>query len=549
MIIRLIDMKFFDTTSFVSHAEPSLLGLGIHSVDFKYDYEALCIELAELEKKNYKGFLDQVRQISDDDFFFFSWYVLGLPLLHPYLMARCYELQDYINEKYLLILAARDHYKSVLNTIAMPLWEVTKDPNITIAILSFQRDKSIAQLMSIKQIAEQNDLLKSAWSDIFFQKKQDALKWNLYTGLYVKRTSTVKEPTFSAWGLIENSPVSMHFDIIIPDDPVTIDNSATTEQIDKVKSSYKMMAGLGTRRVRIRTITTRYDVNDISADLLKDERYKKIVIPGEVDEKGEAKIGGIPVYKTREELDNIRHDFGDAFYCGQILQDPTASQERGLDLAWLTYYESKPSVLTRYLLCDPAGSKNKSSDSTVMAIIGCSANRQFFLVYMIRDKLDVYERFQMLKELYREYDPYDVYYEVQALNSDLEVFDREMEREKFYFPIQKFQSNVNNSKHKRIISLGSLMRKKEFLLPREIFYTDITGVERELISEFINEEYTKFPHNKAHDDMLDCMAMIQNVDVVFPEIIEEEPEKTDARLHPAFNRQEKDVSWQSSFVW
>lgn len=542
-------VQAFDTSSFLQEARPELIRLGIHSTDFKYDYEALAFELSEIKKKNYKAYLKQVRAIAEDDFYFFAWYVLGLPLVHPYLMARCYELQDYIDEQYLFILAARDHYKSVLNTIAMPLWEVSNDPNITIAVLSFQRDKSIAQTMSIKQIAEQNELLKAAWSDIFYARKQDANKWNLYSGLYVKRTSTVKEPTFSAWGLIENSPVSMHFDRIIVDDPVTIDNSATTEQIEKVRSAYRMIGGLGTRRVKIRTITTRYDVNDISADILKDSRYKKIIIAGEVDKDGNGKIGGIPVYKTRAELDNIREDFGDAFYCGQILQDPTASKERGLDLDWLTYYDTLPSNLTKYLLCDPAGSKNKTSDSTVMAVIGCSPQRQFYLIDMIRDKLDVYERFQMLKELYMKHDPYDCYYEVQALNSDLEVFDREMEREKFFFLISKFSSNVNNSKRKRIMALGALMRKRNFLIPRELYYTDITDVERELISEFINEEYTKFPHNKAHDDMLDCMAMIQNIDVIFPEETEEPVVKTDARKHPAFIRNEKGTSWQSSFVW
>lgn len=539
----------FINSHFISSAEPTLLRLGIHSIDFKYDYEALCKDLAELKKKSNKAYLKQVREIAESDFYFFSWYVLDLPIIHPYLMARCYELQDYTNEPYLFILAARDHYKSVLNSIAMPLWKTCTDPNRTTAILSFQRDKSIAQLMSIKQIAETNELLKSAWSDIFYARKQDAGKWNLYSGLYVKRNSTVKEATWSAWGLIENSPVSMHFDDIIVDDPVTIDNTATVEQIEKVKAAYRMLGGLGTRRLKLKTITTRYDVNDISADILQDERYKKVIIPGEVDETGKAKIGGIPVYKTREELDNIRRDFGDAFYSGQILQDPTMSKERGLNLDWISYYDETPQTMTKYLLCDPAGSKHKRADSTVMAVIGCSPQRQFFLIYMIRDKLDVYERFQMLKDLYREYDPYDVYYEIQALNSDLEVFEREMEREKFYFPIQKFQTNVNNSKAKRILSLGGLMRKKEFLLPQEIFYEDITGVERELISEFINEEYTKFPHNKAHDDMLDCMAMIQNIDVVFPEEEEVKQEKIHGKDHPAFYRQDRNTTWQSSFVW
>ncbi len=543
-------MKVFDTTSFVLLAEPVLIRLGIHSIDFKYDYEALCKELNELEMKNYSGYLKQVRQIAEDDFFFFAWYVLGLPLEHPYLLARCYEIQDNIDEKYLYISAARDHWKSVLNTIAFPIWQTTLDPNQTFAILSFQRDKSLGQLMSIKQILETNPLLHLIWPEIFFEKKQQATKWNIYSGLFVQRSSTVKEGTYTAWGLVENSPVSNHFDWLFVDDPVTLDNSASTEQIEKVKKAYRMMAGYGTRKVRIRTITTRYDVNDISADLLKDKRYRKIVVPAEVDLNGKAKLDGIPVFKTREELDNIRLDFGDADYCAQMLQDPTASRERGLDLAWLNYYDELPATMTKYLFCDPAGSKDKTSDSTVIAVIGCTYLRQFFLVDMIRDKLDVYERFQMLKEMYQKHDPYDAYYEKQALNSDLEVFEREMEREKFYFPIEKFQSNETGAKRKRIKAFGGLLRKKEFFLPEKIYYTDITDVERELISEFINEEYTKYPHNKAHDDMLDCMAMIQNVDVVFPEEdTEEQPKKVEGRKHPAFTKQEKGTSWQSSFVF
>lgn len=542
-------MKLFDTALFTSYAKSPLLRLGIHTIDLRYDYEALCKELAGLEKANYSAYLKQVKQIAEDDFWFFAWYVLDLPLDHPYLMARCYETQDNVNEKYLYISAARDHWKSVLNTIAFPIWQSALNPNQTFAILSFQRDKSLGQLMSIKQILESNPMLHLIWPNIFHERKQHATKWNIYSGLFLNRTSTVKEGTFTAWGLVENSPVSNHFDWLFVDDPVTLDNTATTEQIEKVRKAYKMMAGYGTRKVRVRTITTRYDINDISADLLKDVRYKKIIIPSEVDENGKAQLGGIPVFKTREELDNIRLDFGDADYCSQMLQDPTQSTERGLDLAWLNYYDELPKTMNKYIMCDPAGSKDKISDSTVIAVIGCTPDRRFYLVDMIRDKLDVYERYQALKEMCKKHDPYDVYYEKQALNSDLEVFDREMERDKYFFSIDKFQTNEAGAKKKRIRSLGSLFRKKEFWIPKELYYYDITDVERELISEFVNEEYTRYPYNKAHDDMLDAMSMIQNVDVVFPEETEEKPEQVDGRKHQAFTRQERNTSWQSSFVF
>jgi hypothetical protein len=129
-----------------------------------------------------------------------------------------------------------------------------------------------------------------------------------------------------------------------------------------------------------------------------------------------------------------------------------------------------------------------------------------------------------------------------------------MEKSKFYFPITKFASNVQNSKVKMINALGSEFRKKNFLLPKELYYIDITGVERELISEFVNEEYTKFPHNKAHDDMLNAMALITQIDVIYPDeedAAEEDKTKTFSYsdLAEPFKTTNNETTWMSSFVW
>jgi phage terminase large subunit-like protein len=548
--------RLFDTEQIFKEAHPDLINLGIHIAqdDLRYDYEELMYNLKHLEKTAPKKYISLIRQMARDDFFFFCYYVLDLPIGHPYLLARCYEAQDNEEEAYVYIAAGRDHWKSVLNTICFPLWQTIKDPDQTHCILSFQRDKALGQLMSIKQICETNPLLFKAWPEIFYAKKQLASKWNIYQGLYLKRNSTVKEATFSAWGFIDNSPISMHFDWIYVDDPVTLDNTATLEQMEKVKAGYKMLAGIGTRRLRLRTITTRYDVNDISADIIKDERYKKIIIGAEVNAEGIAAYDSIPVYKTRAELDNIRMDFGDAYYAGQMLQDPTAASDRGFKREWLGFYQTAPENITRYILCDPANAKNKKSDYTVYAVIGADSQRQFYLLDMVRDKLDVYERFDVLSELVRKYAPDNIFYEQQGLNSDLEVFDREMERTKYYFPIQKISSNVQNSKFKRINLLASEFRKKNFLLPEELYYIDIEGNERNLIEEFIEEEYSKFPHNKAHDDMLDAMAWIQNIEIDFPDPANDQP--TDRKVNTNFriavgalSTNDKKDSWVTSYAW
>jgi hypothetical protein len=55
-------MKNFDITSLAALADP--LRSGIHFTELRYNYEALCIEFSEPEKKNHKGYPKQIRQIA-----------------------------------------------------------------------------------------------------------------------------------------------------------------------------------------------------------------------------------------------------------------------------------------------------------------------------------------------------------------------------------------------------------------------------------------------------------------------------------------------------
>lgn len=547
--------KYFDTKAIKELAHPTLITLGIHTVDFRFDYEAICNKLYNRQQNNYEKYLDVVRELSKKDFFFFSYYVLDLPLDHPYLIARCYETQDNENEKYVYLSAARDHYKSVLNTIAFPLWRIIKNPNETFAIISFEKEKAVGQLKGIKQQCDTNTFLYDLWPEIFIESRRasETAGWDVQKGLFLKRTSTVKEPTFSAHGFIEGTPVSMHFDHIIIDDPVTEANTNNTSQIAKVKDAYKKLTGIATRNGKFKTITTRYDVNDISADLLNDDRYKKIIIPAEVDEEGKACRHGIPVFFTAEELDDRCQSWGEYDYYGQMLQDPTAAKGKRFKKDWIQFYDELPSNLYKYIFVDPATTQNSESDYTAMAVIGTSHDHKFYLVDLVRDKVDVFERFNILSGLNKQYEPEMVYYEAQNGNTDLEVFDREMLRlpSKDQFIIDRVHSNETGSKVKRIKNLGAEFRRGNFLLPRELVYTQQdNGEDIELIETFINVEYLTFPANKNHDDMLDAMSWVMKVpDIEFPpEKHEANKTKTTSSFNP-FEHSTKKESWMSSYAW
>ena len=88
--------RLFDTEQIFKEAHPDLINLGIHIAqdDLRYDYEELLYNLKHLEKTAPKKYASLVRQTAEDDFFFFCYYVLDLPIGHPYLLARCYEAQN-----------------------------------------------------------------------------------------------------------------------------------------------------------------------------------------------------------------------------------------------------------------------------------------------------------------------------------------------------------------------------------------------------------------------------------------------------------------------
>jgi hypothetical protein len=80
-----------------------------------------------------------------------------------------------------------------------------------------------------------------------------------------------------------------------------------------------------------------------------------------------------------------------------------------------------------------------------------------------------------------------------------------MERRNYRFEITEIYSSV--PKNDRIRKLIPLYQAGRWYLPERCHRVDYQGVNRDLVQAFIDEEYLAFPV-AAHDDMLDCDAMI-----------------------------------------
>jgi predicted phage terminase large subunit-like protein len=213
-----------------------------------------------------------------------------------------------------------------------------------------------------------------------------------------------------------------------------------------------------------------------------------------------------------EVLRQKRQVQGPYVFAAQMFLNPAGDTSMGFRREWLSYIEGQPHArgLNIYLVVDPAHSKKKGSDYTVMAVIGIGADGVYRLLDMIRDRLNLTERTDALFELWGRWHPLKTGYERYGLQSDLEHIRREQHHRNFVFPIVELGGST--PKVDRIRKLVPLFEQGKFLLPHSLHRTQYDGKTVDLIRALVEEEYVTFPAG-AHDDALDCIARILDPDM------------------------------------
>lgn len=192
--------------------------------------------------------------------------------------------------------------------------------------------------------------------------------------------------------------------------------------------------------------------------------------------------------------------------------------------AWLCHYKTPPPLtrLNTVILVDPASQKKASSDYTAMVVVGLGHDANYYVLEIVRERLNLTERADRLFSLHRQYKPLRVGYEKYSMQADVEHIKDRQEREHYRFPIIELGGQLK--KEDRIRRLIPLFENRRIYLPEAIHRVNDIGVLRDLIRDFIEEEYAPFPVGK-YDDILDCMARLEDKDlaVIFPTEIKERP--------------------------
>jgi len=443
-----------------------------------------------------------MRELCLNDLFYLLTVAMGrVDIDNDWLFDRCDEIQNdpdgYID------LWAREHYKSTIITYGKSIQDILKNPDITIGIFSHTKPIAKAFLRQIKYELETNERLKYLFPEILHAEPKKATNWSEEKGITVKRQTNPKEATVEAHGLVDGQPTSKHFSLLVYDDVVTRESVTTPEMIEKVTEAWALSLNLGAHGGNMRIIGTRYHFNDTYRTIMKRGAAKPRIYPA----TDNGKVDGRPVFLTKEQLEKKRRDQGAFVFACQQLQNPKADDVQGFNKADMCFYDSEPDPFgfNFYVLIDPANDKKKKSDYTAAWVLGLGPDRNYYVFEMIRDRLNLSERTNLVMRLHQQYQPIAVGYEQYGMQADIQHIEHVQAERNYRFNITPLGGNM--SKPDRIRKLIPVFENHRLWFPRVHYQTNYEGKREEMIKIFIDDELESFPV-MLHDDMLDGLARI-----------------------------------------
>lgn len=471
------------------------------------DYPRLVSKLNPVNTETY----DILRHLARTDLFFLLWFILQRKdAYHPWIYQRCLEVSASPDGH--LDLWARGHYKSSIITFAKTIQDIlvshgngatSSKRELTFGIFSHTRPLAKGFLRQIKREFESNFLLKRLFPDILWDNPhKESPKWSEDDGIILKRNSNPKESTVEAWGIVDGQPTGKHFDVCVYDDIITNTSVSNPTMIEKVTSCWELSLNLSTINGIRRYIGTRYHF----ADTYKVIMERGAALPRLHTATDTGTLEGRSVYLPDEKLKELRRLMGPYTFGAQMMQNPIADERQGFKYEWLMWHDAEDRHgFNVYLIVDPANAKKKNSDYTAMMVIGLGSDENYYVLDMVRDRLNLTERSHLVFNLHRKWRPNGVGYEHYGMQADIQYLKEQMKKNSYHFQITELKGGL--SKVDRIRRLIPLFETRRIYFPVSLHRTDFEGKTRDLVAEFVEQEYKCFPA-AVHDDVLDALSRL-----------------------------------------
>ena len=291
---------------------------------------------------------------------------------------------------------------------------------------------------------------------------------------------------------------------------MTLESVNTPEQILKTTAAYRMSLNLGSANAKRIMIGTFYAYNDTYNEIIKEGSIKPRIYPAMTDPTD----FNTSVFLPPDELKAKRVEMGAATFGTQMLLDPSIANNRYFLPEWLKYYNGQGwEEMNRYIIVDPASSKDKKSDYTVMLVLGLGKDENYYVIDGIRDRLNLSERTNWLFRLVEMYHPNAVWYESYGQQADREHIEGEMALRHYRFNINRLGGHI--AKKQRIERLQPLFEQGKIFFPTRLPMLTVDGEIKDFTQMFVEDEYLKYPAVN-HDDMIDALARLFDINGIWP---------------------------------
>ena len=160
----------------------------------------------------------------------------------------------------------------------------------------------------------------------------------------------------------------------------------------------------------------------------------------------------------------------------------------------------------------------------------------YMVLDMVRDRLNLAERTQRLFDFHKRWEiKFPVRYERYGLMADIEHIKERQERENYRFDVREVGGST--AKNDRIKRLLPIFEQGRFWLPTTLHVTDYEKISRDLVRDFVEDEYMAFPVG-AHDDVFDMFSRIAEPDMPL-----EWPKVEERKAQPARGRYAGEQAW------
>lgn len=460
-----------------------------------------------------------------EDLYFLNKEILGYQDMTPDLHG---ELCDFVTrvrkpgkKKFRLVLEPRGSLKSSCITVGFSTQSIVRDPNVRILLASEEFSASKKFLAEIKGHFEENSTFREYYGDWVSKKK-----WDEKEIIVNRRTRWRKEPTITCAG-VDVTKVGMHYDIIIIDDPHSSKNITTREQIEKVKTWYKLVLSLLDPGGILIVIGTRWHYDDLFGWLIQLENERK-----EMGRRGRFQVLKKAAFKgttkqlmageltdhdllwpdrlSIEYLQDQYLDQGPYIFSCQYGNEPVDDESAIFKRSWVRFINPKlldtPDIgpVKTYQVVDPARDED-GKDFTTIVTCQLLSNWQAIIREVRRGKWDEHEVIEQIFRAYKRWKPKKIGFEVVGFQKTYKRFImNEMSRRGRILPIIELKTDTTKTKAMRIHGMVPYWKQGLFLVPGHSIETT-TGNMKILL-----DELTRFPR-VANDDCIDALAYMDQI--------------------------------------